>query len=69
MNTPHSLDDAVQRAEHVAATAVASHPLSAAARLIRDRLDDNTRELIDVEVDKNLTRRSAETIAEALDQR
>ncbi|MBL38536.1 MAG: Host attachment protein [Xanthomonadales bacterium] len=37
--------------------------------LIRDRLDDNTRELIDVEVDKNLTRRSAETIAEALDQR
>lgn len=37
--------------------------------LIRDSLDENTRELIDVEVDKNLTRRSAETIAEALDQR
>src|SRR6056297_602822 len=37
--------------------------------LLREHLDDNTRELIGVEVDKNLTRRSAETIAEALDQR
>jgi len=37
--------------------------------LLREQLDDNTRELIGVEVDKNLTRRSAETIAEALDQR
>ncbi|MEX0915620.1 MAG: host attachment protein [Wenzhouxiangellaceae bacterium] len=36
--------------------------------LIRECLDHNTRELIDLEVDKNLTRRSTETIAEALDQ-
>lgn len=36
--------------------------------LIRDQVDDRTRDLIDHEVDKNLTRRSAETIAEAVDQ-
>lgn len=37
--------------------------------LLREQMDDETRGLVDVEVDKNLTRRSAETIAEALDQR
>lgn len=36
--------------------------------LVREQLDENTRELIDLEVAKNLTRRSTETIAEALDQ-
>ena len=36
--------------------------------LLRDSLDSNTRELIDREVSKSLTRRSAETIAEAVDQ-
>jgi len=37
--------------------------------LLRERLDDGTRGLVDREVDKNLTRRSPETIAEALEQR
>ena len=36
--------------------------------LLRDNLDGKTRELIDREVSKSLTRRSAETIAEAVDQ-
>lgn len=36
--------------------------------LLRDNLDSKTRDLIDREVDKNLTRRSADTIAEAVDQ-
>lgn len=37
--------------------------------LLREQMDEQTRELVDREVDKNLTRRSAETIAEAIDQR
>ena len=36
--------------------------------LLRDSLDSKTRELIDREVSKSLTRRSAETIAEAVDK-
>ena len=36
--------------------------------LLRDHLDGKTRELIDQEVSKSLTRRSAETIAEAIDK-
>jgi len=36
--------------------------------LLREQLDQDTRELIDREVDKNLTRRSTDTIAEALDR-
>ena len=35
--------------------------------LLRDRLDGETRECVERAVDKNLTRRSPETIAEALD--
>jgi protein required for attachment to host cells len=35
--------------------------------LLRERLDDNTRDLVDKEVDKNMTRHSPEQIAEALD--
>lgn len=37
--------------------------------LLREHLDDHTRERIDREVDKNLTRESAGKIAEAVDQR
>ena len=36
--------------------------------LLRDSLDSKTRELIDREVSKSLTRRSAETIAGAIDK-
>jgi len=36
--------------------------------LLREQLDSETRDLVDTEVDKNLTRRSAETIAEAVDE-
>lgn len=36
--------------------------------LLRERLDHGTRELVDREVDKNLTRRSPETIAGALEE-
>ncbi|HKL52323.1 MAG TPA: host attachment protein [Wenzhouxiangellaceae bacterium] len=36
--------------------------------LLREYLDSETRDLVDREVDKNLTRRSAETIAEAVDE-
>lgn len=36
--------------------------------LLRAELDEGTRELVAQEVAKNLTRRSAETIAEAIDQ-
>ena len=36
--------------------------------LLRDQLGSDTRALIDKEVDKNLTRRSAETIAAAVDE-
>ncbi|HMB38392.1 MAG TPA: host attachment protein [Wenzhouxiangellaceae bacterium] len=35
--------------------------------LLREQLDTETRALVDKEVDKNLTRRSAETIARAVD--
>lgn len=35
--------------------------------LLRDQLDSETQARIDKEVDKNLTRRSAETIADAID--
>ncbi|MFO7764313.1 MAG: host attachment protein [Wenzhouxiangellaceae bacterium] len=37
--------------------------------LLREQLDEDTRALIDQEVAKNLTRRSTETIAEAIDPR
>lgn len=37
--------------------------------LLRERLDDETRKRVERAVDKNLTRRSPETIAEALDER
>lgn len=36
--------------------------------LLRERLDHGTKDLVDREVDKNLTRRSPETIAEALER-
>lgn len=36
--------------------------------LLREYLDSETRDRVDQEVDKNLTRRSAETIAEAVDE-
>lgn len=35
--------------------------------LLRERLDDNTRDLVDKEVDKNMAQHSPEQIAEALD--
>ena len=37
--------------------------------MLREQMDEDTRNLVEHEVDKNLTRRSAETIAEAVDKR